>query len=402
MRNIKHIIEIARKANVHLALWGLHGIGKTEAVDQLKEHDNSYVETIILSQEDESLFKGYPYTKVDEKGRHLTKYAMQDWLARLWDAHDDGRKTVLFLDEMNRGSEEVRNAAMNFLTTGRLGEHKLPPGTFIVCAMNPETDGDFGVHSLSDPFVSRFCHVPVKVDASAWLSWARSKGVNGKVVEFIAKDETNLHNIAFDFQEAVGNRIRPNPRSVVAVSRIMDVFKENYKSREFDAYALPMIAGLIGDTMSLAFRSSLYGDAEALFTCEEMLDPSPDTIRRVRELGELHKTEVLNASLMAFREYCPKNSVGFSNLAHFVEKFLNNCPRDIAVGFLQGGEGEIRTYWNQVKIFLPEELLEAYINSINVAYVQPKKFNEVDLTNTVTLNTNPITIGAVASDEESE
>jgi MoxR-like ATPase len=67
----------------------------------------------------------------------------------------------------------------------RLGEHRLPRGTWVVAAGNRIQDRAL-VRSMSSALVNRVTLLHVRVDVDEWLAWARHAGVREDVRSFIA------------------------------------------------------------------------------------------------------------------------------------------------------------------------------------------------------------------------
>src|SRR5947208_13712303 len=91
----------------------------------------------------------------------------------------------LFLDELPACAPDVQKAFYSLLLERRLGEHSLPPGTWVVAAGNRAEDRAL-VRSLSSALVNRVVILQVRVDAKEWLVWAKGHGVRSEILSFIA------------------------------------------------------------------------------------------------------------------------------------------------------------------------------------------------------------------------
>src|SRR4051812_670775 len=76
---------------------------------------------------------------------------------------EDNRPFCLFLDELPAAHAEVQKAFYSLLLERRLGEHHLPPGTWVVAAGNFSEDRTL-VRPLSSALVNRLFIVPIRVD----------------------------------------------------------------------------------------------------------------------------------------------------------------------------------------------------------------------------------------------
>ncbi len=96
----------------------------------------------------------------------------------------DGKPFCLFLDELPACPPEVQKAFYSLLLERRVGEHHLPPGTWVVAAGNRSDDRAM-VRSLSTALINRVFIVPVRVDRDEWLAWALQNGVRSDVYGFV-------------------------------------------------------------------------------------------------------------------------------------------------------------------------------------------------------------------------
>ncbi|MBN9169742.1 MAG: hypothetical protein J0J11_07475, partial [Microbacterium sp.] len=66
----------------------------------------------------------------------------------------------------------------------RLGEYRLPKGTWVVAAGNRSEDRAL-VRTMSSALVNRVFVLPVRVDLDEWLAWAERNGVRPEVRSFV-------------------------------------------------------------------------------------------------------------------------------------------------------------------------------------------------------------------------
>jgi hypothetical protein len=97
---------------------------------------------------------------------------------------EDGRPYCLFLDELPSAPAEVQKAFYSLLLERRLGEHRLPAGSWVVAAGNRAEDQAL-VRPLSSALVNRLFFVQIRVDVAGWLEWAGRAGVRPEVRAFI-------------------------------------------------------------------------------------------------------------------------------------------------------------------------------------------------------------------------
>ncbi len=91
----------------------------------------------------------------------------------------------LFLDELPACAPDVQKAFYSLLLERRIGEHALPPGTWVVAAGNRSQDRAL-VRAMSSALVNRVTILHLRVDVAEWQEWAARHGVRADVRSFIA------------------------------------------------------------------------------------------------------------------------------------------------------------------------------------------------------------------------
>lgn len=91
----------------------------------------------------------------------------------------------LFLDELPACAPDVQKAFYSLLLERRLGEHALPPGTWVVAAGNRLQDRAL-VRAMSSALINRVTILQLRVDVSDWLAWAQRAGVRSEIRNFVA------------------------------------------------------------------------------------------------------------------------------------------------------------------------------------------------------------------------
>jgi hypothetical protein len=90
----------------------------------------------------------------------------------------------LFLDELPACAPDVQKAFYSLLLERRLGEHALPPGTWVVAAGNRLQDRAL-VRAMSSALVNRVTILQIRHDVDEWLGWAQRSGVRQEIRSFI-------------------------------------------------------------------------------------------------------------------------------------------------------------------------------------------------------------------------
>jgi hypothetical protein len=90
----------------------------------------------------------------------------------------------LFLDELPATNPDVQKALYSLLLERRIGEHALPPGTWVVAAGNRTEDRAL-VRAMSSALVNRVVILNVRTDVNLWLQWAARNGIRKDIMSFI-------------------------------------------------------------------------------------------------------------------------------------------------------------------------------------------------------------------------
>ena len=215
------------KRHLPVYLWGTYGVGKSAIVKQmitkLRDHFDAPIGLIDarLSQLDAVDTRGIPTI---EDG--LTSFALPAWLPY---AHRDGDRGVLFLDEIQLGSQSVKAAAYQLLNERRLGDYLLPDGWTVVAASNRPNDGA-GVSGRMDAAIStRFkYHLDVTPSADETTDYFQDIGVRPEVIAFLkfrgeaAGDQAGLIHEFPNGGTAKDKVAIATPRTWESVSDILD------------------------------------------------------------------------------------------------------------------------------------------------------------------------------------
>ena len=97
---------------------------------------------------------------------------------------EDPQPFCLFLDELPACPPDIQKAFYALLLERRLGEHPLPPGTWVVAAGNRAEDRAL-VRMLSSALVNRLFIINLRVDVKEWLVWARGAYIRSDILAFI-------------------------------------------------------------------------------------------------------------------------------------------------------------------------------------------------------------------------
>lgn len=207
------------RSNIAMAIEGSHGIGKSESIVDYGLENNYATHVLECAQiDDVTLLLGYPrqtykvnktvnvtlddntvkektivrHILVNEIDKYINDgwtqvtfnpeltYSKPGWLSKL----ESTKKSILFLDELNRALPFIQNAVMNLINNGGYSTWQLPKHCTVVIAMNPN-DGDYNVSGFDPASLDRFMIYKVKANKEAWVEWATKKNINENCINYI-------------------------------------------------------------------------------------------------------------------------------------------------------------------------------------------------------------------------
>ena len=254
---IKRVLEIAHEVSDSVLISGDAGLGKSYVVKEYAEENNYHFEDLRLGNQEIGDLIGIPTIQDG-----VTIWTEPVWLYRMKEAEKQGKKSVLFLDELNRSQQDVKASALQIVLDKQIHQHKLPKDVLVVGAINPtesEQGLDYYVDELDPALLDRFLQVKVSLDVESWLSWARNNKINNIITSYIAENPRDLYNVPKDGQTRI-----TTPRSWATLSRYIDLFE---KTQTFD---VEIVSGRIGEALAFKFQN-YYNNFNKQFTIKDVI-----------------------------------------------------------------------------------------------------------------------------------
>lgn len=251
-----------------------HGVGKSQSIRQIshtirrqlfekghiKDLKTGYpVIDIRLGQRSEGDIIGLPST--DGK---VTRFNPPAWY---WMACE--QPCALFLDELNRATPEVMQAAFQIVLDHELDLHKLHPLSRVYTAIN--TGALYQVNEMDPALLSRFFVVDLVVSAEEFVAWARSTdpeqggNLHYHIPDFIEQKESWL----YPPKNADPNLQHPTPRGWEHVNEAL--VESGLIDKPNDHRFWNIARGFIGNEAAAAFRDYCKTHNDNL-TGEDMLN----------------------------------------------------------------------------------------------------------------------------------
>jgi len=314
------------RAGVPVIIWGPPGVGKTSAVYALARKVGAELFVIVASIREPVDFLGLPFPK-----ENVFHYLAPNWVVRVKERADSGRRVFLLFDDLVTARTEVTNSLLRVILERVVGEVELGPNVYPLATANPpEMIGGF---PISPALANRFAHIRVEVGAQYIRGWTEEfpgywgsepeipqvdprawRMARAKVAAFIR----SRPDLLFKYEE--GALAFPSPRSWDFASRVLAV------DGELDFFS---IASLVGEAAATEF-AAWY---------QEMDIPSPEDLlgnpQIILSLGRSdQKFAALSAATAMVLGRPPKEAVKFwGPLLSVINVLADGGDVDIAIPF---------------------------------------------------------------------
>ena len=304
-KQIRRLLPLTPPTSV-LMVEGEPGTGKSEIIEDFARAEELRLLRLPLHQMEATDFLGPPIFSGD-----FSTYAAPRWLWELTEAaaqigDEDGRDSdagwrsqrsggvLVFLDELPQATPQVMHAVSSLILNRTVGIAGLPlaKGVRFVAAGNRASDGAYAA-PLGTHLLSRLIKVSIKVSLEDWREYARDRGVDPRVIAFLAANRRWLH--VFDPERR--DEPFPCPRSWVITSEILHHARAVGEESLYEA--APLVAGAVGAAASSEFYSFL--EAADLCPTAEQVVVDPEGVAFPKSRPDLALLVVENL-VMACRE----------------------------------------------------------------------------------------------------
>lgn len=245
---------------------GKHGMGKSETVYQFAKRVNLPIVERRASQMTEGDLVGLP---VIDGNR--TSWNPPDWYKEACE-----KPVVLFLDEIDRATQEVRQGFFQLADSRTINGHRLHPDTLIFAACNGGTHGaQYAVNDLDPAELDRWTVFDLEPTVKDWLNYANEK-VHPIVWEFVNENQNHLEHKG----EFEPNKIYPSRRSWFRFDAVLRTAKllegEGMKANTQKVYNIG--TGFVGFEAAVAFKDFI-DKYENKVTVEDILAGKLDKVK---------------------------------------------------------------------------------------------------------------------------
>jgi len=310
--SVRTFLNVSTKLPVDTSvlLRGNHGIGKSQVVRQVAKHFGLEVIDRRLSQMSEGDMIGLPSTDGE-----VTRFNPPDWYKTACK-----KPMCLFLDELNRATPEVMQAAFQVVLDRELNGWKLHPQTRVYAAINASSA--YTVNEMDPALLDRFWAIDLTPDVKDWLDWAKDSGtVHENVIQFIAGNEKWLD--APKNVEAA--QVSPSRRSWERLSKAL--VSAGVADTPDDLLFYPMCLGFVGTEATIAFHGFVK-TIDAQVTGEEIINEYSKVKKKIDRLGQ----EKLNIAIEKVADYVTKNLTTLNDVqGQNLKDFMGHLPAELRV-----------------------------------------------------------------------
>ncbi|MEM7035849.1 MAG: AAA family ATPase, partial [Bacteroidota bacterium] len=325
---LHHAIEANEKAEAEgrrktpLCIWGQHGIGKTQLVEQIATQRGYQWAYIAPAQfEEMGDLVGMPRVEDSNDGSATTVFSAPDWVPR-----EEG-PGILLIDDVNRADDRILRGIMQLLQNFELVSWTLPPKWHIVLTANPD-GGDYSVTPMDFAMLTRMMHITMIFDVKRWAWWAEKNNVDPRGINFV-----------LTYPETVTGD-RTTPRTLVQ-------FFESISSIE-DLKANIGLVKMLGDSCLdpatvTSFISFVNNRLSRLISPEEILDAADfqqDVYATIKDqvVGETTRVDVLSVICTRLVNHLTVSNLQINdrqkqNLSDFI--LMDFLPNDIRMNVLR-------------------------------------------------------------------
>ena len=240
-----------------------------------------------LSQMSEGDMVGLPSTDGES-----TRFNPPDWYKNACD-----RPCILFLDEINRATPEVMQAAFQIVLDRELNGWKLHPLSRVYAAVN--TGAAYTVNEMDPALLDRFYAVDLEPSLEEFCAWARDTdpeqggNLHPNIPDFIQGSKRHDGtNWLYAPKNAESSGVHPSPRSWEMVHYALE-YAELLEEPTNELF-YNIVRGFVGNEASISFRD-FCKSVDNRISGEELVNKyhEPKVKAKVKRLGQGRQNDVV-------------------------------------------------------------------------------------------------------------
>jgi len=316
-------------AKFPVLIRGRHGIGKSTLVYQKAKELGMPVVERRASQMTEGDLLGLP--KIT-KG--VTTWCAPDWLSEACK-----KPVVLFLDEVDRATMEVRQGIFELCDSRKIAGHKLHEDTLIfACVNGGEHGSQYQVGEFDPAELDRYTTFDVEPTVEDWLEWAKGN-VAVEIWDFINHNHKHIEHTD-DYEP---NKVYPSRRSWERLSKTLSTLP----SIENGTTLYHLATSFVGFEAAVAFNDFM-ANYERQVTIENLLNEGRFELVKDWKINDHNSMVEKFKSKDIFSERLTDNQL--TNLA----KYFVSLPSEIVMVLWQAMAQTEESTYNIAKLWAIE------------------------------------------------
>lgn len=343
-----------------------HGVGKSQVVYQTADaiywdtqeqrlgyksdgvyssHNRRFVDYTMVerraSQMSEGDLLGIPSPEGhDVNGETASRFRPFEWLVR-----SCTEPCVLFLDELDRASQEVRQGFFEMGDSRKLAGWHLHPGTIIFAACNGGLNGaNYQVSEMDPAELDRWTVFDVEPTVEDWLVWAEGN-VDRVVWDFINQNRDHLEHTG----DIEPSKVYPSRRSWARLNAVLSS-ANMFQPEGFDAGILfTLTNGFVGTEAAIALVDFIKG-YDRQVSIEDILDAG--SFEKLEDYGITEYTALVDKMEAAKVFTEDLTDTRAKNLAHL----FATMPSEVAMKLWTALTGNAESEDNVVKFYAQSPL----------------------------------------------
>ena len=218
------------------------GVAKSAIGRSIAEKMGFRYMDIRLSMVDETDVGLYP--NVSEIEVDGVSVKCLDFVVPRWAIEANKQPTIIHFEEMNRASQQVRNAALQILLERQIGtEFKFNDGVLMMSSGNLGDEDGTDVEEFDSALNNRLIHIPHSLSVDEWLGDFAEKQMHRMIVSFIKAHPEQM------YKTSDNTKAYATPRSWHMLSElIMANFGPESSPREFLPLLKEVATGYVGNS----------------------------------------------------------------------------------------------------------------------------------------------------------
>ena len=305
-----HVVPHVTRTRKPVLLRGRHGVGKSQVVYQFAKSVKMPIVERRASQMTEGDLVGLPKTD-----GNVTSFCPPDWFKMACD-----EPVVLFLDEVDRATIEVRQGIFELTDSRKLNGQRLHEDTLIFAAINGGEHGEqYQVGEMDPAELDRWTVFDVEPTIEDWLSWAK-ENVDPLVWDFINQNRGHLEHTT-DFEP---NKVYPSRRSWDRLNECLASGKDSVLSQGHSPVLFSLAAAYVGFEAAVALNDYVQNYDRQVTVEDILVDGKLDKLTDWGINDHTALVEKMEAG-ETFKEKLPEEQV--ANLA----KYFMLLPSEVAM-----------------------------------------------------------------------